>query len=170
MNSIRNSLGIVGRSRRAAITVATGLVAVAMLATAGPAAADVEAGYDAQAMETVICDTSTHNVKIVFNVYGEDSGQTDDNYLDPHEIIEPVWLKVWEWTNNNWVISEWHQIVSGVSSVNIPVTGTTYWYFQWAFQTPSGGFDYRGEYAGGAGDYGIYSNPLGYHAVSACYS
>jgi hypothetical protein len=121
-------------------------------------------------METVFCNSSSHTVTITYNVEGEHSGQYGGSDLFPYELSEPVWVTVWVWINNAWIHSDWHQLNDGVSTMSMNLTGTTYWYFQYAFASPNGSFDYGGEWAHGEGQWGAYSDQYGYRADPACYS
>lgn len=51
-----------------------------------------------------------------------------------------------------------------------PSRGTTYWYFEYAFQTPSDTFEYRAEWAGGVAAAGWYSDQNGYRSLTSCVS
>jgi hypothetical protein len=122
-------------------------------------------------METVYCNSSSHTVTITFDTQGEHSGRYGGSDLFPYEESEAVWVVVWVWANGSWQHTNWHQINAyGTSSASFNMSGTTYWYFDYAFSSPGGGFDYGGEWANGTGRWGWYSDQYGYRTDPACYS
>ncbi len=139
---------------------------------AAPAQADIWQTDGGYAMETVTCNSSEHSVTVDFNVRGEDSGVIAGSDLFPFELVEPVYVTVWEWVGGAWVRSDWHSINAyGPSSIKVDdTTGTTYWYFSYAFATRSGGWDYASEWAHGAGQAGLYSDQNGYTTLTSCNS
>lgn len=151
--------------------VTFGLAAALATAMAAPASADLTAPNEGSAMETVYCDSSSHTVTVTFDAQGEHSGQYGGSDLFPYEVNEAVWVVVWVWMNGAWVHTDWNQINAyGTSSTSFNVSGTTYWWFQYAFAAPGGGFHYGGEWAHGEGQWGAYSDQYGYQTDPACYS
>lgn len=156
-------LGLLGvmTATAAALAVSVGL--------ASPASALVDAG-GAYAMETVTCNSESHTVTVDFNVVGFGSGVYGGTDLFPYELQKPVFVKVTEYINGRPITTSWKPTVAGHSRFVLAARGTTYWHFQWAFQTPSDDFEYRNEWAGGAGRYGSYGDQRGYRALNRCYS
>jgi hypothetical protein len=148
-----------------------GVVVAASLATATPAHADISAPYRGSAMESVYCDSVNHTVQVTFSTEGEATGAIGGSDLFPYEENGAVWVTAWVWVDNGWISSGWQRLNSyGNDSMNWSHVGTSYWYFEYAFATPQGGWDYGQEWAGGNGNYGWYSNQNGYHSLTSCVS
>jgi hypothetical protein len=154
------------------LTVAAAAGMGLMLTLAGTASADVSVPYDGSGSEVVYCDSSSHKVTITFDTIGEDSGQYGGSDLFPYSISEPVWVYIWAWYQGQWYHDGWVRLNNyGVGSVSYTgMVGTSYWYFQYAFASPNGGYDQPAEWAGGAGRWGIYSDQYGYHTQPSCVS
>jgi hypothetical protein len=159
------------RRRRGGLLVGAALTASLAVGTV-PARADISTGNLGSAMETVTCDTTTHSVRIDFDVEGQDSGtytSTGFNDLFPHELIEPVYVYIW-WWNGQWHHTDWVSLPNGSSaSTFTSVTGRSYWYFQFAFMRPDGSYEYASEWAHGDSPHGGYASD-GYNAVGVCNS
>jgi hypothetical protein len=158
------------RVRRLAAALCLSAVSFSLVTgLAAPASAQVDAGA-AYAYETVTCDSVLHTVTLDINTVGFGSGVYGGTELFPYELQEPVFVKVWEYTDGSWVsTSNWNP-VPGVSHLTIPSTGTSFWYFQYAFQTPSGSYEYRDEWAGGVSAAGWYADQNGYQSLTSCVS
>jgi hypothetical protein len=162
------------RAARIATRLASAVVAIAATAAvcvgnAAPASAFVESGA-AWAQETVTCNSAAHTVTLDIMGVGYGSGQIGGSDLFPYELQMPVYVKVSEYVGGRWVTNNAWQNALGNRHVVVGARGTTYWFFHFAFQTPSGGFVYRNEWAGGGPASGLYSNQRGYRALRSCYS
>lgn len=164
------------QGRRTLRTLRTALVAVGVavgltIGTAGPAGADINTTNGGIAYENVNCDYSNHTVSITFNTNGEDTGVIGGSDLFPRYEKGAVYVTVWEWARGQWGHTAWTLLNNnGVSSLRYSESGTSYWYFSYAFATPDGRWDMSGEWAGGTGTYGWYSDQNGYQSLTSCYS
>ncbi|MEO6715032.1 MAG: hypothetical protein ABIM89_16615 [Mycobacteriales bacterium] len=136
---------------------------------ASPASAVVEVGA-AWAHETVTCNSVNHTITLDVQTVGFGSGVYAGSDLFPYERQMPVYLKVSEFINGRWITLPTWRPVPGASHIVVHQSGVTYWYFHYAFQTPSGAFVYRNEYASGMGPHGGYSDQRGYRALNRCVS
>ena len=81
-----------------------------------------------------------------------------------------MWVTVYYWANGVWTHTGWVQLAEGSSSYQFDFSGETYWYFQYAFANPAGGYDQGGEWAGDNGQAGWYSDQYGYQSQTSCIS
>ncbi|MEP7055311.1 MAG: hypothetical protein ABI912_08700 [Actinomycetota bacterium] len=165
--SERHSARRFGRFTGAIAATAAAFAIVGGLAS--PASAVVDAG-GAWAQETVTCNSANHRITLDVHTVGFGSGVYAGTDLFPYEEQLPVYLKVSEFINGHWITLPTWRPVPGASHIVIHQRSVTYWYFHFAFQTPSGAFEYRNEYAGGMGPHGGYSDQRGYRALNRCVS
>lgn len=166
--SVASSQRSVRRRGRLLGMLAASAVAIGMIAAlASPASGQVDAG-GAWARETVTCNRTNHTVTMDFLAVGYPSDVIGGGPTSPYFVPLPVYVKVWQTINGRWVQGSWNPIKYS-TRVTVPKSGTSYWYFEYAFLTRSNTFLYRGEYAGGGPGYGWYSDGW-YQTLSSCVS
>ncbi len=137
-------------------------------AVAPAASASVSAGA-ASAQETVFCNSSNHTITVTINTIPNiNSSVITGSDLFPVYAKWPVFVRISAYTNGRWATASWKQITTSQSTT--AYAGTSYWYFDYAFQTGPNTFDYRSEYAGGAASPGWYSDQRGYRTLTSCVS
>lgn len=145
----------------------TSMVAT-LLGTTGSASASITAPDRGLVSESVYCNSDTHTVQVNFLTAGEQGGITGD--LFAHFETEQVWVIIWWWHNGSWNRTQWLALPEGASSTQANLSGTSYWYFSYAFANAAGGYDQASEWADGNGQSGWYSDQHGYHSLTACNS
>ena len=169
----RRLLGRVARRLGALTTLAAiGATLVTFAGSAAPASA-ATAG-DAVAYESVACNARLHTVTLNYTSAGHSPGAYNLTGDGIQELVDnrplPVWVQVTYYAYGGWHTMPWGTLPYGNATKVLPVTGVSYWYFNFAFQTPGGGFDYRSEYAGGRmSAYGWYSSG-NYNSLTSCNS
>ena len=156
--------------RRLAVSLLTAVgMSAGLMTTATPASAAWDAGASATATETVLCDSVAHTVTVTINSTGYAGGEITSTPTESWFAPLPVWVQIHHYADGQWWPTRWVQIPSE-RSVTINYTGTSFWYFDYAFQTASGDFAYASEWAGGQGSTGWYSDERGYRTLPSCES
>ncbi len=151
------------------LLLSMGVVGAVVTANSAPASAAINAQDRGFVSESVYCNSNTHTIEINFSAAGEQGGITGSD-LFPRFETKPVWVIIWFWSNGAWTHTRWLQLPEGASTSRVTLSGTTYWYFQYAFANAAGGYDQAAEWADGNGQWGWYSDQYGYHTQPACYS
>lgn len=137
-----------------------GLAGTALTGLASPASATVDAG-GAYASEVVLCNSVQHTVTMTFNTVGYFGGVTGQL---------PVYVHVWQYVGGHWVAPTSWAYVPGTRSIQFSRQGTSYYYFEYAFQTPNNTFVTGAEWAGGGPASGWYADQRGYRTLPSCVS
>lgn len=161
------------RSMKRVMLLAAIVAAGAISVHPSPTLADVSSGSSSgagSAVEWVNCNSSTHTITITTMSTGIPSDQ-NGGILFYYPLTYRVWLKMQGYVNGAWQApTNWLQFTDGTHKVQFPETAgaTSYWYFTWAFEQPNGTIATVGEWAGGLGSYGWYSDQRGFTGLLSC--
>lgn len=167
--TVRNRLNRFGRR----LSTVVGLIAVSsalLVGTASPSGAAVRSG-DANADETVSCNSATHQITITTWSNGIMSNQIGGSLMFPQYLPYSVYISIQEVVNGSSVMmTNWTRVTDGTHAMvyNAPAGQTSYWYFRWAFQRADGSFAYASEWAHGGAPYGWYGDQRGYQSLTSC--